>query len=135
LLLINQVGQVNFQSCPFKLKLAVMNVPELIEQFRNAAVAKGDGTIADNDAELYAQMSSAFRDLVRCGDRGNLAFERLVEDPSPYVRLWVAAQLLFLGQSAGRVVLEEIASQSGRHAFSAKITLSEYDAGRLKSPL
>ena len=112
-----------------------MNVPELIAQFRTAAVAKGDGTIADNDAELYAQMSSAFRELVGRGDRGNLAFERLIEDPSPYVRLWVAAQLLFFGQSSARPVLEEMASLTGPLALSARMTLREHDAGRLKSPL
>lgn len=112
-----------------------MNATELTEQFRTAAIAKGDRTIADNDAELYARMSLAFHELMKSGDHGTLAFERLIHDPSPYVRLWAAAQLLFFGQPDARSVLEELTSQLGPLAFTAKITLSEYDAGHLKSPL
>jgi hypothetical protein len=112
-----------------------MDVSELIERFRTAAIAKGDGTAGNSDAELYSRMRSAYGELVRRGDRGNLAFEALVADPSPHVRSWVATQLLFLGHSSVRPVLEELASQPNMLAFSVSIALQEYDAGRLKSPL
>lgn len=112
-----------------------MQVAELIEQFRDAAIAKGDGVGGAEDARLYRLMSTAFRQLVMKGDRGNLAFEKLLFDECPYVRVWVAAQLLFLGHADANGALEELSASGGRIGFSASVTLEEYKNGRLGSPL
>lgn len=117
------------------MDLSTQPVPFLIERFRAAATAKGDFSDGPSDAVQYAEMSSAFRELVKRGGRGNLAFERLLEDESIHVRLWAAAQLLFLGFSDARPVLERIASDRGLAATSARMTLEQFDAGRLGSPL
>lgn len=111
------------------------SVPFLIERFRASATAKGDSADGPSDALHYAEMSSAFRELVKRGDRGNLAFEGLHEDESIHVRFWAAAQLLFLRFADARPVLERIASERGLIAASARMTLEQFDAGRLGSPL
>lgn len=111
------------------------SVSAFIERFRAAAMAKGDFAEGPSDAAHHAEMSSAFRELVRRGDRGNLALERLLDDDSTHVRLWAAAQLLFLGFSDARPVLERIAAGHGLTAMNAQVTLEQFDAGKLGSPL
>ena len=117
------------------MDISTQPVPLLIERFRAAAIAKGDFADGPSDAVHYAEMSSAFRELVKRGDRGNLAFERLLEDDSVHVRLWAAAQLLFLGFSDARPVLERIAGGHGLTAMNAQVTLEQFDACKLGSPL
>lgn len=116
------------------MDISTQSVRLIIERFRAAATAKGD-LAGPSDAAHYAEMSSAFRELVKRGDRGNLAFERLLEDESIHVRLWAAAQLLFLGFTDARPVLERIASERTPTATSARLTLEQFDSGRLGSPL
>lgn len=112
-----------------------METTELIKQFREAAIAKGSGVGGSEDARLHRQMSEAFGQLVKRGDRGNLSFERLLKDESPFVRCWAAAQLLFLGYSDAKPVLEQLVTLSGPVGLSARYTLEEFKNGRLKSPL
>jgi hypothetical protein len=112
-----------------------MDVADLVNRFRSAAIAKGDFASGARDAELHQQMSDAYRSLVAEGDHGIVAFTELLSDPSPHVRSWVAAQLLFTGNASARPVLEALAAQAGLVGFSAKTTLREYDAGRLGAPL
>lgn len=117
------------------MEVSTQPVPLLIERFRAAAMAKGDFADGPNDAANYAEMSSTCRELVRRGDRGNLALESLLEDDSVHVRLCAGAQLLFLGFTGARAALERIAAGHGLPATSARMTLEQFDAGRLGSPL
>ena len=112
-----------------------MTVSALVDRFRSAAIAKGDFASAARDGRLHQQMSDAYRSLVAAGDQGQVAFTELLSDPSPHVRSWAAAQLLFTGNALARPVLETLAAQAGLVGLSARVTLSEYDAGRLGSPL
>jgi hypothetical protein len=112
-----------------------MQVTDLIKQFRDAAIEKGGGVGGMKDEHLYRLMSDAFHQLVKKGDRGNLSFEKLLNDESPYVRCWAAAQLLFLGFSDAKPVLEELSQSGGPIGLSARVTLEEHKNGRLKSPL
>ncbi len=119
-----------------------MQVPELIKMFREAAIEKADGVGGKRDTELYNIMSQACNELVRKGDRGNLSFERLLGDESPYVRLWVASQLLYFGQT-GKIfydvgpieVLNELSASKEPYALAAIIVLEQHSKGVLKSPL
>ena len=119
-----------------------MQVPELIKRFTDAAIEKGDGVGGQRDAELYNILSETCNELVRRGDRGNLLFERLLGDESPHVRLWVASQLLYFGQTGiifndkgPMEVLNELSASKELYGLSASIILKQYEKGELQTPL
>ena len=76
----------------------------------------------------------AFRFLASQGPAGRAAFAALLDDESPHVRSWVAAQLLSENDARAISVAEQLASEPGLVGFSAQVTLDEYSAGRLPSP-
>jgi hypothetical protein len=113
----------------------MLTVDDLIAAFRSAAIAKGDfaGT-ASLDHKFHNQMSSALRQLRRLGEPGEIAFRGLLNDNSPHVKSWVAAELLARGDQDAHAVLAAISREPGPVGLSASMTLREYDAGRLGSP-
>lgn len=112
-----------------------MLIDEAIAQFRRAAIEKGDFVSAPKrDHALARQMLDARRALREEGELGEAALRFLLMDESPHVRVWVAAELLAIGELAARPVLEELAQQGGLLAFGAAETLREFDNGRLRPP-
>ena len=114
-----------------------MTTAELIQRFRDAAIKKADGLGVDEDDEdaaLYLRMASAFRDLSAQGETGREAFRELLHDDSPYVRSWVAAQLLSELDEEARLVLQSLSKLGGLVGFAADMVLREERAGRLMSP-
>ena len=111
-----------------------MSTDSLVEDFRIAAMEKGEegGSL---DHHLHKRMCDAYAALMALGPPGKTAFESLLQDPSPTVRSWVAAQMLALGSKAALRVMRELSEQPGIAGFNASVTLSEYEAGRLKPPL
>jgi hypothetical protein len=108
---------------------------QAIESFRRAAISKGDmGTPATLDHQLVEAMLHALQALDQQGQEGQAGFRRLLEDPSPHVRMWAAAELLSRDDRSARLTLEQLTGVAGQVGFSARHTLAEYDAGRLKSP-
>ena len=106
-----------------------------LKQFRDAAISKGDfATPASLDHKLHGQMSQAATILLSGSSEGREAFSSLLEDDSPHVRGWAAAQLLSEGDLRGLPVMESLSNESGIGAFTAKVTLDEFRAGRLDSP-
>ena len=79
-------------------------------------------------------MTHAFRFLASQGAAGRAAFAALLDDESPHVRSWVAAQLLSENDARAIPVAEQLASEPGLLGFNAQVTLDEYNAGRLRSP-
>lgn len=112
-----------------------MRVEVAIQQFREAAIAKGEfATPARADQALHQAMAEAWQALQAQGSDGRSAFQALLADQSPQVRLWVASQLLSEGVSeAARVVEAEIFA-GGLGGLSAKLILEQWRAGRLASP-
>lgn len=106
-----------------------------LKQFRDAAISKGDfATPASLDHKLHAQMSRAATILLSGSYEGREAFSSLLEDESPHVRQWAAAQLLSEGDIRALPVMECLSNEPGIRAFTAKVTLDEFKAGRLGSP-
>ncbi len=77
------------------------------------------------------------KDLVRLRveERRRAHIEALMGDPDPGVRLMAASEVLLWDPEPARQVLQRLdddRSAPWQHSFSAKITLREFDAGRLK---
>jgi hypothetical protein len=112
-----------------------MSIQDHVAKFRKAAIDKGDFAESKADHAFHTEMSEAFRAL-QLTKAGGDAFEALLGDPSLHVRTWVAAQILYSGGNVtARSILEGVARCGGILAMSARVTLAEYDAGRLGSPL
>lgn len=112
-----------------------MNIENLIQQFRQAAIEKGEfSEPASKDHALFDVMARAWRSLDALGDEGRAAFKGLLSDESRFVRCWVAGQLLGLGDTAGVEVLEADAALGDIQAFNAEMTLEEWRKGRLGPP-
>jgi hypothetical protein len=115
--------------------IARMTISEATADFCAAASAKGD--LRDNPSEdhaLHHRMATAFRFLASQGPDGRAAFAALLWYDSPHVRAWVPAQLLSEGDAAAVPVAEHLTLEPGLLGFSARITLEEFRAGRLRSP-
>jgi hypothetical protein len=112
-----------------------MTIPEATAEFRAAASAKGDFRAdSTEDHALHDRMAHAFRFLASQGPAGRAAFAALLDDESPHVRSWVAAQLLSEKDARAIAVAEQLASEPGLLGFSARVTLDEYHTGRLRCP-
>jgi hypothetical protein len=72
----------------------VMTVQEAVENFRAAAMAKGNFADAISDIEFHNKMKQSVLFLKQQGEVGNSAFKHLLRDENKHVRVWVAAQLL-----------------------------------------
>jgi len=108
-------------------------IDELVRDFRIAAMEKGEegGPL---DGGLYDRLRTSFHQLRSLGTSGHRAFQGLLRDPSPSVRTWVAAQLLAEGDLEALSVLRDLVDEQGMGGFNARITIQEYEAGRLKPP-
>jgi hypothetical protein len=112
-----------------------MTISEATAEFRAAASAKDDFRLdSAEDHALHDRMARAFRFLASQGPAGRAAFAALLDDESPHIRSWVAAQLLSENDARAIPVAKQLASEPGLLGFSARVTLDEYSAGRLRSP-
>jgi hypothetical protein len=112
-----------------------MEISEAVQQFRQAALRKGDCAVpASLDHALHSRMAEAWRELENHGEQGRRAFKALLADESPYVRSWVASQLLALGDESGIAVLRSDVAAGGVRGLDAEMVLEEWLAGRLSPP-
>jgi hypothetical protein len=112
-----------------------VTISAAIDEFRAAANTKADGARPVSlDHALHARMSRAYHYLVSLGEGGRAAFSALLHDESPCVRAWVAAQLLSEGERAAIPIMQQLAASPGIRGFNAEMTLSEFQAGNLRSP-
>ena len=103
----------------------------LIEAYRRCAAATG-GVNAVEANRAHDEMHRAYK-VLRSTDAGRQAILTLIRDPSPNVRCWAAAHSLAWAEFEARQALEELVASDGRCAFTARMTLREFDAGRLSS--
>ncbi len=114
-----------------------MDIKEAIHDFREAAIKKGDFLIpAKADHKCHAIMVKAFHYLKGQGKFGDEAFYALLRDESPYVAIWVAAQLLSEGKDEAKEILIKLNNESLSKvmSFNIEIILEEYNLGRYTSP-
>src|SRR5512134_3234915 len=108
-------------------------IDALIQAFRSTAIAKGEEG-GPSDPELFDRLRTSYRELRLRGTDADVAIRSLLHDPSPSVRIWVAAQLLAEGHGEALEVLEALAQRPGIAGLNAQMTIREHHAGRLKPP-
>lgn len=110
-------------------------IDEQLKRFRDAAIAKGESTgPPQRDHELHAAMAEAVRAVYDAGTQGCAAFKELLNDESPHVRSWVAAQLLSEGDRDAVPVLVGLARRGDLVGLSARTVLDEHSRGTLRPP-
>ena len=70
--------------------------------------------------------------VLRETSAGRRAISDLVDDPVPTVALWAAAHALFWDRERAASRLRDFVSAGGMGGFEARITLEEFEAGRLQ---
>ncbi|MFE3999102.1 hypothetical protein ACFX43_09935 [Nocardioides sp. YIM B13467] len=63
---------------------------------------------------------------------GQAAIAALIDDPVPTVAHWAASHALFWDEDRARTHLERVAASNETGSFDARMTLQEFDAGRLR---
>ena len=112
-----------------------MPVPDAIAVFRSAAIAKGDiASPRSLDIAFLERLADAFAELDAIGLEGRSALKNLLQDRSPYVRRWVAHQLLSEGDAAALPVLQQLAAEPTPLGLTVEKILADHAAGRLTSP-
>jgi hypothetical protein len=88
-----------------------------------------------------AHVNAAFGRLQRAAvslrvapDKGAASFLAMLSHPDESVKTWAALYCLPIREAEARRELEAVASGTGLIAFNARMTLREWDAGRLKAP-
>jgi hypothetical protein len=106
---------------------------EIMKQYLAAAIKFGD-TQRSRDFESgneSATVLGRLGKLLRESEEGQRLLGRYLIHDDPYVRVWVAKDCLFFNPDAGASVLEAIEKTAGLLGTTARMTLSEWKAGRL----
>lgn len=110
---------------------------ELIETYRTAALAhlahsaQGAYKKANPQAEIIA---ACYRELRGRGARSQEALLILLDDGDAAVRAWAGAHALEFAPDLAEPVLIALEASGSLAAFSARMTLREWRAGRLAFP-
>jgi len=110
---------------------------ELVATYRAAALAhlahsaKGAYKKANLQAEILA---ACYRELRGRGPRSQAALLTLLDDGDAAVRAWAGSHALEFAPHLAEPVLVELEGEGSLAAFSARMTLREWRAGRLVFP-
>ena len=108
-----------------------MSIDELIEKYRQGAVIHSDQSDPKKANKGADQVYKCYK-ILRESQEGRESLISLMKDFELNVRGWAASQCLQWKYDEARRVLEEIRDSQGLFSFSAGMTLTEFDAGRLK---
>lgn len=112
-----------------------MPIADAIAAFRSAAIAKGDiASPRSLDIAFLERLAEAFTELDAAGPEGRAALKNLLQDRSPYVRRWIAHQLLSEGDLDALPVLQQLAAEPTPLGLTVESLLAEHAIGRLTSP-
>lgn len=100
-----------------------------IEQFCESAIAKGDGTSA-NDHEHFESMKDAVNNLSNSSE-----LLPLLKHENEWVVCWSASHLLVNGQKSKAIKsLKGLVQKGGISGFSAEVVIQEYEQNSFVSP-
>lgn len=117
--------------------LSALTDAEIIVTYRTAAVAhlahssEGAYKKANPQAEIIA---ACYRELRSRGQRSQAALLALLDDRDAAVRMWAGSHALEFAPELAEPVLTELEEGESLAAFSARMTLREWRAGRLVFP-
>lgn len=107
------------------------------EQYRRELVEIDSIRLADDPGARrhnrhVNRMQQAYLVLSETAE-GRAAISAFIDDPVPTVAAWASTQALFWDEARARARLEAFVEANQAHAFESRITLREFDAGRLKT--
>jgi hypothetical protein len=111
--------------------------PSTKENFISAAADHGRFTESGDFKKCnkaYDRIIEAIHKFKESPDCGEGVLVHLLDYPDDSVKSWAAVCLLRLRPDEAMKILEDVAGRSGLVAFSAEMTLKEWQAGRLKLP-
>lgn len=112
-------------------------VPGLVEEFRATLLDMHECRTSDGgDPRRWNHLVDKVQSVhlrLREVEEGRDAIAALMEDDCLTVRQWAAANALAWAPGAARAELERQAASAGLYAFEARVTLREFDAGRLNT--
>lgn len=108
---------------------------DALETFIKAAADHGrctlQGTARSTNA-AYERLHRARQAMRSDGSQGETALLKLLRHPDESVRVWAAMYLLPSNEAGALATLDEIATAIGPVALSARMTATEWRAGRLQ---
>ena len=106
-------------------------IAQLLVQYRKAADRTDDLSDTANQNQAADQIHECYKRL-RETDDGKAGIISLMSDPSAHVRAWAAAHSLQWVPDQARGVLESLCEDNVfPYSFDAKMTLEEFENGRL----
>ncbi len=120
------------------MNLKKAGIPELIKMYTEAASRHGAATESGDYKEANRQhdvVAKVYRELRRRGSDAQRALLPLLAEQDLGVRTWAAAHALEFAPAEGKRVLAAAAEvPNSLVSLSAKMTLREWEAGRLRFP-
>lgn len=110
-----------------------INIDKIVSNFENFCIQNDVAAQARNSklANKYAKkIINCYLQLKELGKVNELY--KLLKSENENVRLWAATHTLQTNEAEAKRVLEELAAEPGLNAFSAEMTLSEWEKGNLK---
>jgi hypothetical protein len=119
-----------------KTQLKKLSTEELIEKIRTLSAERWPAIYAGRPKEanrMFDLLVAIERELRARGIESQRQLLKLLDDPDPGTRCWVAGSVLEFAPGEGERVLTEIAKHvDGLVGFSAERTLQEWKAGTFK---
>lgn len=112
-----------------------MVLNEILNLYENAAIKYGDAAQELNDAKeinrFHDSIVNCYLILKATGDDDVKKLSKLLNHSNSYVVLWAATHLLPFTEKLAKSVLTDLVDTDSLLGFEAKMTLKEWDIGRL----
>jgi hypothetical protein len=95
-----------------------------------AALTDAGAAAADTNRQADRRQRAYLR--IRLTPSGRAVVSRLADDPNPRIRGWAATDMLAWDSERGSAILARVRDLGGAGSFEAKVTLMEYDGGKLR---
>ncbi|WP_075335916.1 DUF2019 domain-containing protein [Archangium gephyra] len=121
-----------------KTQLKKLPTEELVEKIRTLSAERWPAIYAGKPREanrMYDLLVAIERELKARGIEAQRQMLKLLDDPDPGTRCWVAGSVLQFAPAEGERVLTDIAAHvDGLVGFSAERTLEQWKAGTFNPP-
>ena len=105
------------------------NIEEILKLYRTAAERTSDSD--PEKANMWQRKMHSYYKVLRSTREGRESIVSLLSDPSPHVRVWAAAHALQWAPEVSKSTLQAMRDGGGPCSFDAKMTLKEFEKGRL----